>query len=230
MDIFNDTLINESKKRVERINQELFWYQSPKILWQQSRLAEFYPSYDMTLAEKLNAIMRLSIYVGIVLFLIMNNYNYLWIPVMIGVFTVFIYNSQKANLETFFNNQQLTDIVEEQLDAEQIQPTVNNPFMNFNLITDSRFRAPAQKSYNNDYLKADIENKFNVNLFRNVDDIWAKSNSQREFYTMPNTTVVNDQTSFAKWLYNSPPTLKEDTIKGAPNWNPVEYMEPDSTC
>lgn len=237
MDIFNDILTNQNKERVERQGQEIFWYQMPSILWERSRLAEFYPSYDMSLSEKLNAIMRLGIYIGLVLFLVMNNYNYLWIPVMIGVFTVFIYKSQKANVETFFNNYRadydgvdMGNTVQSMESAEQVKPTVDNPFMNFNQITDSRFRAPAQKSYNNDYLKADIEDKFNAGLYRDVDDIWSKSHGQRQFYTMPNTKAVSDQTSFAKWLYNSPPTLKEDTIKGAPHWNPVDYLEPDSTC
>ena len=35
-------------------------------------------------------------------------------------------------------------------------------------------------------------------------------NSQRQFYTMPNTTIPNAQDDFAKWLYANPKTCKED--------------------
>lgn len=236
MEVFNDVLTNQNKQGVARANRTKFWLESPRILFDKSRLNEFYPTYDMTLAEKLNSIVRLSIYVGIVLFLLMNNYNYLWIPILIAGFTIFIYKNQKDNVETFFSNyneatqpiafnQAVNDGV-----ITPVKPTTDNPFMNFNQITDNRFRPAAQKSYNNDYVKHDIESKFHNNLYRNVDDIWSKQHGQREFYTMPNTTAVNDQTSFAKWLYNTGPTLKEDTTKGAPHWNPVDHLEPDSTC
>lgn len=32
---------------------------------------------------------------------------------------------------------------------------------------------------------------------------------QRNFYTMPNTSTPNDQTTFAKWLYNTPVSCAE---------------------
>ena len=42
-----------------------------------------------------------------------------------------------------------------------------------------------------------------------VNDVFAKHNSQRQFYTMPVTDICNDQTNFAKWLYLTPPSCKE---------------------
>ncbi len=35
-------------------------------------------------------------------------------------------------------------------------------------------------------------------------------NSQRQFFTMPWTTIPNAQNEFAKWLYLNPKTCKED--------------------
>ena len=55
-----------------------------------------------------------------------------------------------------------------------------------------------------------IDNNFDNNLYKDIDDIFGKMNSQRQFYTMPSTTIPNDQESFAKWLYLSPKTCKED--------------------
>ena len=59
-------------------NHDDFWLSNFKILIEKSRLTEFFPNYDMTLNEKLNAITRLSIYLGIILALVTNNYNYLF--------------------------------------------------------------------------------------------------------------------------------------------------------
>lgn len=195
---------------------EKFWYDDIKILFNNSD--EFYPTYDMTLVQKLNAITRLSIYIGVLLMLLTFNYLYLYIPIGIGIFTILIYKMQKDNVEKFFADYN-------QISCDKgpcTKPTTDNPFMNFNYITDDRYRAPACKSYDNDEIKEEIEDKFNYNLYRDVGDLYSKNNSQREFYTMPSTQVTNNQTSFAKWLYNTGPTAKEDTIKNAPEWSPIE--------
>ena len=62
--------------------QTELWYDNYKILFENPD--EFYPSYDMNLIDKLNAIMRLSLYIGIILTLITFNYLYLYIPIGIG--------------------------------------------------------------------------------------------------------------------------------------------------
>ena len=55
-----------------------------------------------------------------------------------------------------------------------------------------------------------IQESFNHNLFRNIDDVYGKNNSQRQFFTNPVTTIPNEQTKFANWLYNVPKTCKEN--------------------
>ena len=63
-------------------------------------------------------------------------------------------------------------------------------------------------------IKEKIEESFNFNLYKglNEDDLFNRNNSQRQFYTNPATTIPNDQTSFANWLYKTSPTCKENTI------------------
>jgi len=195
-----------------------FWFDNFKILFQ--NMNEFYPTYNMNLIEKLNAIARLSIYMGIILTLVCKNYLYLYIPLGVSIFTIFIYKMQKNNTEKFFKDYDKISNGEVLEDNGNIcvKPTVDNPFMNFNQITDSRFRPEACKSYDNKEIKKDIEKKFNYNLYRDVGDLYGKNNSQREFITMPVTTAIPDQTAFSKYLYSTGPTAKEDTIKNAPEW------------
>jgi hypothetical protein len=186
--------------------RDCFWFEKPAILIQHNRLIEFFPVYDMSIIEKLNAIVRLSIYAGIILSLITNKTIYLYLPLIIMLFTIFIYkNTSHPDINETLSNKQ-PDII----------PTVDNPLMNFNLITDPKTKPQAPISHNNSELKNNIENKFNNNLYRDVSDIYQKKNSQREFYTMPNTEAMNDQNGFANWLYKSGPTCKEQTINCAP--------------
>ena len=74
-----------------------------------------------------------------------------------------------------------------------------------------------------------MEDQFNTNLYRDVSDLYGKSNSQRQFYQMPSTTIPNEQTKFALWCYgipenngsNSGGTCKENPIQCAPITNSI---------
>ena len=46
-------------------------------------------------------------------------------------------------------------------------------------------------------------------LYRDVQDVFSKNNSQRQFYTVPGNRIPHDQSSFAHWLYGTPQTCKE---------------------
>ena len=210
-------------------NSDKFWLNDYKILFYSNRLTEFFPTINMTLIEKLNAIFRLSIYLSILLYLVTNNYLYFYIMIIIGVFTTFIYYNQKDNIELYFNSIDGSDnniVVQREVDnLSDVEPTTENPFMNINLITDNKEKPQAPKSWNNDDLQKNIDDKFNYNLYRDVGDLYGKSNSQREYYTMPSTTIPNEQTAFAKWCYSTGPTCKEDSIYCAPEMPQVPYID-----
>ena len=53
-------------------------------------------------------------------------------------------------------------------------------------------REVSDKLLENDNLQNTINNHFNTNLYQDVGDIWNKNNSQRQFYTMPNTKIPNE--------------------------------------
>jgi len=207
-----------------------FWIKDYKILFSKERLTDFFPTIQMTLIEKLNAIFRLSIYLSILLYLFTSNYLYLYIMIIVGLFTCFIFYNQKDNIELYFNSLENSNnnsieknIYEDKMNT--IKPSVENPFMNINLITDSKDKEEPLPSWNNDKIQKDIEDKFNYNLYRDVGDLYGKNNSQREFYTMPSTTIPNNQTSFAKWCYGVGPTCKESSIYCSPEMDPVPYID-----
>ena len=56
-------------------NSDEFWYNDPKVLWKFDRFIEFFPNPNLSLSEKLNALVRLSIYICI---FIQYKYNILF--------------------------------------------------------------------------------------------------------------------------------------------------------
>ena len=81
--------------------KDIFWFKNPEILFQKDRLKEFFPIKEMSNIEKLNAIFRLSIYVGLLLTLVMQNYMYLYIIIITGVLTIFLYENKKRRFWNF---------------------------------------------------------------------------------------------------------------------------------
>lgn len=106
-----------------------------------------------------------------------------------------------------------------------VRPTVANPFMNttmgdyLNIDENNKiFDREEACDPNNPDIKRDIDADFNNNLYKDVGDIFGKTNSQRNFYTMPWTTIPNDPNhDFAKWLYKTPATCHEDQASCSKN-------------
>ena len=100
-------------------------------------------------------------------------------------------------------------------DEECTLPTLDNPFMNVTMkdmlnVDPKKPGRPKACDTTNPEVKKKMDEMFNHNLFKDVNDVFGKTNSQRQFYTMPNTTIPNAQDDFAKWLYLNPKTCKED--------------------
>lgn len=117
---------------------------------------------------------------------------------------------------------------------ECILPTDQNPFMNL-LVSDygtDRPQACETDSTTGD-LQKDIEEKFNINLFKDVSDLFGKNNSQRQFYTNPVTTSFPDPNGdFKHWLYGNMASCKDDRYDCHPDFedlraNPFSFPDPD---
>lgn len=97
------------------------------------------------------------------------------------------------------------------------RPTRDNPFMNPDLTEFNNGDPPvACNSYDED-INDEMKINFNHELFRDVDELWERKNSQRQFYTVPNTGIPNNQTEFAEWLYKVPETCKQNHSNNGPS-------------
>ena len=103
-------------------------------------------------------------------------------------------------------------------------PQSNNPFGNTMLsdYDEADKKKPAPPSYNkriNDHIVTQAKQAIMDNnpeqphitnrLFSGLDDDLAFEQSMRPFYSMPSTTIPNDQQSFAEFCYGSMISCKE---------------------
>jgi len=212
---------------------ENYWFQDiAGTLFNLDYLVKIFPTGDMTYAEKINALVRLSIYIGIILALFYANYLFIYIPVITMIATYILYlfrieqleNSratQGANAKlyaipkaTMTNLTKKNMIGQDDKSFESLlniqhcsKPSNNNPFMN-PLLFDSRLRDSACDSIKPEN-QLQIEKEYNKYCIKDVSDIWNHNSGRRQFYTVASTTYPNDQGAFANWLYRRPPSCKE---------------------
>lgn len=189
------------------------WTEDPSILYEKKYLFEIVPMKNFDMNRKLNSLFRLSIFYAIIVYFMNKNNKTLLIPVGVGVFTVIISKNLKTNIINekviaLQNGDTKESFVMEDISQGCKIPEKNNPFMNPTIYGENNSKKPCL-SYNNKGIQKDIENKFNADLYRDVNDIFGKNNSQRQFYTVPGKTNPNDLESYKRWLYSTPPTCKE---------------------
>lgn len=110
--------------------------------------------------------------------------------------------------------------VDEQIKFEKAtckKPTKDNPFMN-PLLEDLNKPDVAPCNANDEDIHNESMKYYNMDLFRDINELYDKKNSQRQFYTINNG--IPDQKSFAEWLYKVPVTCKQDQI-GCLKYDPL---------
>ena len=100
----------------------------------------------------------------------------------------------------------MIDNINDRLDKENFssrKPTVDNPFMNPTIMDyNNGFVSPGANIIDRETQNM-IQDKFEHNLFLDIEDAWDSRNSQRQFFTVPVHKIPNDQKVFAEWLYKT---------------------------
>lgn len=169
------------------------------------------PNNHMTIEEKLNTVIRLIIFVGIMATLIFNDSRYILFVIIIMIVSIVLYNYQnekRAQMEKYLNENSL-DILD---DKHCVKPSKTNPFMNPNIVNIkySEDEHPHACSIDNSEVQASMKKLFYASVFRETDDIYDKNMLERQFYTVPATTIPNDREKLGNWLYNRGPSCKEN--------------------
>lgn len=215
-----------------------FWYEDPLILVNRKYIYEIIPLKSYNYNRNLNAIMRLAIIYSIFIYIYTHNSNIFCLPFITIIITMYLYKypiNINKNIETFendSNNSNNIDLSDTNINNvvnsdifidcnnfdENIyrKPTRDNPMMNLNLLTDTPGMInnninskQAIPSFDNICVSDMVNENLSKGLYKDPNDIWGRRNSERQFYTMPNTTINNHEIKLGKWLYETPPTCKE---------------------
>jgi len=85
---------------------ENYWFQDlGNTIFNLDKSLKIFPSSNMTYPEKINSLVRLSIYMGLILGLFYKNYLFLYIPIIVMVLTYLLYIFRIDQLESLNANQ-----------------------------------------------------------------------------------------------------------------------------
>ena len=162
----------------------------------------------MIFKDKLLLISGFILFISLIATLIFKNISFLLFGIIMGIFLFYIY----------LYNEEVKIKVKETLDIENrdiinnrlcVKPTKDNPFMNPNILEVSNLNYSAC-DVDNKKVRKGIDTYFKDPVYKDVIDIYDRKFSERQFYTMPSTTIPNDQDSYVKWLYSRGKTCKEN--------------------
>jgi len=190
---------------------EKIWYKDIKKFYTEKNYYVIFPSKYMNFAEQLNSILRFSIYFSIIILIIKQNINILMLPIVVGVFTYFLYSIDDANKinETMMLNENNLEKNEHTKKLCQ-KPTKDNPFMNV-LISDYKLNPTRKSACNINHVKTKkkVQKYFDDRLYRSTSDIFSKEASDRQWVTNPITSIPNDVKSFSEWCWGTDKSCKE---------------------
>ena len=187
------------------LEHDPFWFEDPSILIKDSRLRCYMTSRKLTFSENLNALVRLSFYISIILFFLFRDYRSFYLFFIFLLITYFLWNSNKNKIEKFEKVSGLND-------SDKFRfPTSENPLMN-PLITDINSGEANKLPSFNQKTQEEIDIVMNQKFYSDLSDLYEKNNADRQFYTVPAKSIPNDQEKFANWLYYPKPTLKESNL------------------
>lgn len=192
----------------------MFWLENPNILLNKNYITEFWPMHNFDLARKLNAITRLIVVMTILGYFFTKS-PFIPVSAVISIVVlVMIYKSKSKHIEGYTNNDKLIpQEIKEVLKKEFTVPTKKNPLMNVLIdeYSENPNRNPAAPAYVekiNEEINENAKSQ-DARLFKNLGDNLAFQHSMRNFYSMPNTQIPNNQKDFANFCYGNMPSCKE---------------------
>lgn len=224
--------------------QSPFWLNDPTILFNRDKIGELWPMPGMASADKLNAVTRLVIILSILGFLITKNVRVIVTGLVTLVAIAILQRVQKSN-ETKDNVEKAVkegfqSLSKKALDTLPLtRPVETNPVMNVLLpqIQDEPQRPAAAPSFNpviekeinkstQEFVVNNFDNPDGIDerLFKDLGDSFEFDRSMRQWYSTANTTVPNDQKSFAEFCYGDMISCKEGNAQACERQMPPHWI------
>lgn len=196
-----------------------FWIDDPYILFNKKYVLNFIPSSSYNFNQNLNALTRLLIILAFIGFIFTQSEKIL-ISFFVSLVIVILYhriksdnsNKHSKSIEPFSQN--FISPQDNKVKQQFTVPTKKNPMMNvlLNEINDNPKRKPALPSYApkvEKQINEKTKDNLDPRLFKSLGDNLVFDQSMRNFHTMPNTQIPNDQKAFAEFCYGNMSSCKD---------------------
>ena len=163
-----------------------FWFNDPISLISGINIFQFFPTNNMSIEQKLNAIVRFSIYFAVIMYLTEQDICWVYFALLVMCFTILYYRNYT---HTYVSSN----------DGEEgcVLPTENNPYRNRLIFDDPE---PTEECEEFDTNLEQLENDLG-DQFKDLDNVYNRNNQFRQFYTTPETDAISNQAEYANWLY-----------------------------
>ena len=202
--------------------KDIFWLDNPLILFKKDQIFQLWPSTNLTVEKKLNALTRLFILLTLIGYAITKRFEFFIVSFLTLLGITLLYKKRQIQYKVVkeaFTTPKKTNNINNKVKSEffnlqsdnYTQPTKNNPMMNVLLtdIIDNPKRPPAAPAYEPPINKAINNSTMDPRLFLDLGDNLSFDRSMRNFYAMPNTKIPADQKGFAEFCYGDMPSCKE---------------------
>jgi hypothetical protein len=194
---------------------EQIWFKDPLgYIMDMDSILDFIPDGKSSIEAQMNDAFRFSLYFGIVIAILRSDIRALFFPAFVAFFTIFIYNHELQNKQSKSKLLEKLNVDQNSKTKEMcLKPTQENPFMNV-LISDYKDfpNRPQACKATQRVARQDIKKFVNDTVPKNVEAVYDRTLSDVQFHTMPSTTIPNQQSEFANWLYNPGQTVKESGV------------------
>ena len=181
------------------------WFRNPSHLFAKNKVLIFWPLAKQTSVERLNAATRFILYTMAILYIINRDIRviYLGLTVIMVMASMFLAGGIKEGMRPASFEQEGVRFNATTPGQKCEQPTKENPMANV-LITDytDNPKRPAACYYPT--VKDKVKKFLNQGTPTDQADVYSSRNqSFRAFYSMPSTTIPNDQGAFAQAAYGA---------------------------
>ena len=181
-----------------------FWFNNLNVLFKYDKLDKFIPLSNMNYEQKINAIVRLGIYSGIIFSILNKNYLYLYIPICIMIFTYILYLLQRINFQSNKKIEHLKNIVGSSNDLNDTNNTHSNTHSNGsnNHSNGSNNHSNTHSNGSNNNSNTEVLSSTVNNPFLNPDPFSSRKIKSHDNILAP-TTQKTIETNFNKHLFKN---------------------------
>ena len=167
-----------------------FWYNNPHVLY--TYYYDVIPSTNDELNRKLNALARLSLYIGVLLTIFVFDARFLLIPLLVFSLTLALYSHE----------QQITESMETH--KKKLYQSTNNPYMN--PVFGDHIQVERSPKNNEtpdetvDNTVSDLADEQWGNLWNTTPDAYESNIAKRQFYSIPEVDPVESKKNMMNFV------------------------------